>query len=104
LPKRFADQMLRSTWRVVRPETQIPLRQAEGVVTYVSEWLRIAFAVFLSSETVPLMGLRSPGEFKHYAFERFRSILYMTVRNSLKTQSPIPDWAAEKIKESWNVQ
>lgn len=69
-----------------------------------SEWLRIAFAVFLSSETVPLMGLRSPGEFKHYAFERFRSILHMTVRNSLKIQSPIPDWAAEKIKESWNVQ
>jgi hypothetical protein len=27
----------------------------------------------------------------------------LTVRNSLKTQSPIPEWAAEKVKESWNV-
>jgi hypothetical protein len=50
------------------------------------------------------MGLRSPGEFKHYAFERFRSILHLTVRNSLKTNSTIPDWAAERVKESWNVQ
>src|SRR5215510_8848383 len=62
------------------------------------------FFFFFGSETVPLMGLRSPGEFKHYAFERFRSILHMPVRNSLKAQCPITDWAAEKIKESWNVQ
>jgi hypothetical protein len=27
----------------------------------------------------------------------------MTVRNSLKTNSPIPDWPAEEVKESWNV-
>jgi hypothetical protein len=50
-----------------------------------------------------LMGLRTAGEFKHYTFERFRSILHLTVRNSLSTRSPIPDWAAEKVKESWNV-
>jgi hypothetical protein len=49
------------------------------------------------------MDLRFPSEFKRYAIERFRSILHMTVRNSLKTKSPIPDWAAEKVKESWNV-
>jgi hypothetical protein len=82
----------------------VPKKLACDVALAIADWLRISFAVFLSSETLPLMGLRSPGEFKHYAFERFRSILHMTVRNSLKTQSPIPDWAAEKIKESWNVQ
>ena len=66
-------------------------------------WLRISFAVFLSSETLPLMGLRFPGEFKYYAFERFRSILHLTVLNSLKTNSPIPEWAASKVTESWNI-
>jgi hypothetical protein len=50
------------------------------------------------------MGIRDLGEWKHYAFERFRSILHLKVRNSLKTNSPIPEWAAQKVKESWNVQ
>jgi hypothetical protein len=71
---------------------------------YVSDWLRIAFAQFLSSEARPLMGIRDVGEWKYYAIERFRSILHLTVRNSLKTNSPIPPWAAEKVKESWNVE
>ena len=29
--------------------------------------------------------------------------LLQTVRNNLKTRSPIPDWAASKVAESWNV-
>jgi len=49
------------------------------------------------------MGIRDDGEWKHYAIERFKSILYLTVRSSLKTRSPIPDWAASKVTESWNV-
>jgi hypothetical protein len=36
--------------------------------------------------------------------QRFVGILHLTVRNSLATRSPIPEWAAEKVKESWNVQ
>jgi hypothetical protein len=51
-----------------------------------------------------LMGINDVGEWKSHAIQTFRSILHMTVRSSLKTQSPIPDWAAEKVKESWNVQ
>ena len=84
-------------------EEQVPKRLACDVAFAIADWLRISFAVFLSSETLPLMGLRSPGEFKHYAFERFRSILHMTLRNSLKTNGPIPDWAASKVTESWNI-
>jgi hypothetical protein len=84
-------------------EEMVPKRLACDVAVAISDWLRISFAVFLSSETLPLMGLRSPGEFKHYAIERFRSILHLTVRNSLSTRSPIPPWAAEKVVESWNV-
>jgi len=49
------------------------------------------------------MGIRDVGEWKHYAFERFRSILHLTVRNALKTNSPIPGWAASKVVESWNI-
>jgi hypothetical protein len=50
------------------------------------------------------MGIRDFGEWKYYAMRRFKGILDLTVKNSLKTNPPIPDWAAEKIKESWNVQ
>jgi hypothetical protein len=85
-------------------EEQVPKRLACDVALAISDWLRIAFALFLSSETMALMGLKTPGEFKAYAFKRFVSILHLTVRNSLATRSPIPGWAAEKVKESWNVQ
>ena len=50
-----------------------------------------------------LMGIRDFGEWKAYASQRFVGILHITVRNSLATRSPIPDWAAEKVRESWNV-
>jgi hypothetical protein len=85
-------------------EEQVPKKLACDVALAIADWLRISFTVFLSSEARPLMGIRDVGEWKAYAIERFRSILHLTVRNSLKTQSPIPDWAAEKVKESWNVQ
>jgi hypothetical protein len=55
--------------------------------------MRVAVAVFLSSETGSLMAIRDHGEFRSYFWSRFVGILHMTVRNSLKTASPIPDWA-----------
>jgi hypothetical protein len=82
----------------------VPKKLACDVALVIADWLRISFALFLSSEARPLMGIRDVGEFKHYAIERFRSILHLTVHNSLSTNSPIPDWAAQKVKESWNVQ
>jgi|SRR6516164_129914 hypothetical protein len=85
-------------------EETVPKRLACEIAAYISDWLRISFAVFLGSQVKPLMGIRDVGEWKHYAIERFRSILNMTVRNSLKTNSPILDWAARQVMESWNVQ
>jgi hypothetical protein len=85
-------------------EEQVPSKLACDVALAISDWLRVAFAQFLSSECRMLMAFKDVGEFKAYAFSRFVSILHMTVRNSLKTQSPIPDWAALKVRESWNVQ
>jgi len=85
-------------------EEMVPKRLACEIAAYISDWLRISFAVFLGSQVKPLMGIRDVGEWKHYAIERFRSILNMTVRNSLKTNSPILDWAARQVMESWNVQ
>jgi hypothetical protein len=85
-------------------EEQVPKKLACDVALAIADWLRIAFAQFLSSEVRMLMGFKDVGEFKAYAFSRFVSILHLTVRNSLQTNSPIPDWAAEKVKESWNVQ
>jgi hypothetical protein len=85
-------------------EEQVPKKLAEDVSLFVAEWLRIAFAQFLSSEARSLMGIRDVAEFKSYSIERFRGILDLTVKSSLQTRSPIPEWAAEKVKEAWNVQ
>jgi hypothetical protein len=84
-------------------EEQVPKKLAEQISLHISEWIRIAFAQFLSSEVRSLMGIKDVGEFKSYSIERFRGILELTVKSSLQTQSPIPDWAAEKVKEAWNV-
>jgi hypothetical protein len=85
-------------------EEQVPKKLACDVALAISDWLRISFMVWLSSESRMLMGFEDVGSFKAHAMETFKSILHMTVKSSLKTQSPIPDWAASKIKESWNVQ
>jgi hypothetical protein len=72
-------------------------------MTAAAEWMRIAFTTFLSSEAQGLMGIRDIGEWKHYAFARFKGILDLTVKNSLKTRSPVPDWASKRIRDAWNV-
>jgi hypothetical protein len=72
-------------------ETQVPLRVAEDTITAATDWMQISFAVFLSSEGLALMGIRDFGQWKAYAIERFKGILDLTVKNSLKTQSPIAE-------------
>jgi hypothetical protein len=84
-------------------EEQVPKKQVEGVSLYVAEWLRIAFAQFLSSESRSLMGIGDLEEFKLYAIDRFRGILYAAVKTSRKTNSPIPAWAEAKVIEAWKV-
>jgi len=84
-------------------EEQVPKKLAEDVSLFVAEWLRIAFAQFLSSEARALMAIRDVEEWKSYAIARFKGILDLTVKSSLQTRSPIPDWAASKIREAWNV-
>ena len=82
---------------------QIPLRQIEDIARQISEWLRVSFERFLSSESAGLMAIKDLGEFKFYAIERFKGILYMAVKTGLKTNSPIPPWAAAQVIEAWNV-
>jgi len=85
-------------------ETQIPLRQAEAVITFATEWMRVAFMSFLSAESRALMGIHDVGEWKFYAMTRFKGILDLTIKNAEKTNSAIPDWAKERIKTAWNVE
>jgi hypothetical protein len=61
------------------------------------------FAQFLSSEARTLIGIQNAHEWEAYAIERFKGILDLTVKSSVQTHSPIPAWAAEKVKEAWNV-
>jgi hypothetical protein len=104
-----SEDMRAESWqtlslRVAMPKNRCRRKLACDVALAISDWLRISFMVWLSSESRMLMGFEDVGSFKAHAMETFKSILHMTVKSSLKTQSPIPDWAASKIKESWNVQ
>jgi hypothetical protein len=49
------------------------------------------------------MGIHDVGEGKFYAMGRFKGILDLALKNSLKTRSPAPDWAGRRIGEAWNV-
>jgi hypothetical protein len=42
-------------------------------------------------------------EFKAYAIERFKRVLHREVKTNLKTNSPIPTWAADRVIEAWHV-
>lgn len=84
-------------------EEQVPKKLAEELSLYIAEWLRIAFMQFLSSEGPTLIGIKQFGEWKKYAIERFGGILDLTVKTSLSTNSPIPEWAAARVREAWNV-
>ena len=49
------------------------------------------------------MGIHDVGEWKFYAMDRFKGILDLALKNSLKTRSPVPDWAKERIETAWNI-
>lgn len=49
------------------------------------------------------MGIKDLGEFKAYAIDRFRGIVYAAVKTSRKTNSPIPTWAEAMVIEAWNA-
>jgi SNF2 family DNA or RNA helicase len=45
-----------------------------------------------------LMGFQSVGEWKSHAIQAFRTIVNRVLRDSLKTNSPIPPWAPQRSK------
>jgi hypothetical protein len=49
-------------------------------------------------------GIRDFGQWKAYAVERFKGGLDLTLKASLKTNSPVVPWALEQIKVAWNVK
>jgi hypothetical protein len=85
-------------------EVQIPLREAQDIITFLSEWTRISLMQLLSSEGTTLAaGFPSIGAFKSFFVARFKDVLSFTFKSSLKTNSPAVPWAAEIVKEVWNV-
>jgi hypothetical protein len=85
-------------------ESQVPLRTAEAAITAVAEWMRISVTTFLSSETISLMGIKDPGEFRSYFGQRFVGNLHLIVKSADKTRSAIPAWAKERIETAWNIK
>jgi hypothetical protein len=86
-----------------KADEQLPIWQVEDVSLQIAIWLRRAFEQFLSAESPSLMAITDLGEFKFLAIEQFRGILHATVKVSLRTNPPIPPWAAAKVVEAWNV-
>jgi hypothetical protein len=82
---------------------QIPLREIEAVAAQISTWLRLSFERFLNVDSPSLMSIKDLGEFRFSAIEAFRGILHTTVKASLRTDPPIPPWAASRVIEAWNV-
>ena len=89
-------------------EEQIPLRSAQEVVTFVSEWLRISIVTLLrlvSAEGVTLAaGFKTIGELKVYFIERLKGVMFLTLQNACKTNSPVPPWALERIRTAFSVE
>jgi hypothetical protein len=84
--------------------TVIPL-EAQHAVTFFSEWLRISITTFLSAEGLTLAGgIKTVGDLKHYFAERFKGVMFLTLKNAGKTNSPVPPWALERIKIAFNVE
>jgi hypothetical protein len=50
------------------------------------------------------MALKDGGEFRAYFIERLHGVLTLTVKNADKTNSAVPDWAKQRIKQAWNVE
>jgi hypothetical protein len=86
-------------------QEMIPLKTAQDCVLFVSEWLRISLSTLLSAEGLTLAGgFKTVGELKAYFIERFKGVMFLTLKNSGKTNSPIPPWALERIKTAFNVE
>ena len=60
--------------------------------------------VFPNSCTKLAGGFKIVGELKAYFFKRFRGVMFLTLKNSSKTNSPVPPWALERIRTAFNVQ
>jgi hypothetical protein len=56
-------------------------KQAEDVSGQVSEWMRVGFMQFLSSESPALMGIDDLGSFKFHTVEKFREILHAVTKS-----------------------
>src|SRR6516165_1306901 len=73
-------------------DEMIPLKTAQEVVTFVSEWLRISIMTFLSAEGLTLAGgFKTVGDLKAYFIQRFKGIMFLTLKNADRTMSAVPD-------------
>jgi hypothetical protein len=86
-----------------KADEQLPLRQVQDVARQISTWFTGSFTQFLSVESPALMGISDLGEFKFAAIESFRGILHREVKTALRTNPTIPIWAADRVREGWNV-
>ena len=70
-----------------------------------AKWLRISPSTFLSAEGLTLAGgFKTVGDLKAYFIERFQGVMFLTLKNADRTMSPVPLWAKQVIRESWNCQ
>jgi hypothetical protein len=80
-------------------QEMISLRATQHAVMFVSEWLRISITTFLCAEGLTLAGgFKTVGDREHYFAERFKGVMFLTLKYAGKTNSP------ERIKIAFNVE
>jgi hypothetical protein len=78
----------------------VPKRLACDVALAISDWLRISFMIFLTLAG----GFKTVGDLKIYFISRFKGVMFLTLKNCGKTNSPVPPWALERIRIAFNIE
>jgi hypothetical protein len=49
-------------------------------------------------------GFKTIGELKAYFIERFKGVMFLTLKNADRTRSSVPDWVKRQVASVFNVK
>jgi hypothetical protein len=71
-------------------EEQVPKKLAESIALNISEWIRIAFAQFLSSEARSPMGIKDVGEYRDGSDSANRGSIRIRIHQAVCCRTHLP--------------
>jgi hypothetical protein len=70
----------------------LPKAEVENAIFAISDWIRLSFQAWLSSETPSLVAIKDPREFVGATRAGFALAVKSGFEDSLKSRNPIPEW------------